>query len=180
LLREPLSKGCSRGRCKQPSPFYYMDALEMIQNLEQLDVKKIAADALDESRSEFIALNREQLLEGRLSTGDDISPSYFEDPYFKTPESAKRYSDWKDKITPHPKRNKGTPNLFIIGSFHQSIGMEVDGDEFEMMSDYKDAGSILSKFSEDIFGLNEEKAEALIDKTLAPTFYEKAHEQLGL
>jgi hypothetical protein len=157
-----------------------MDALELLGNIEQLDIVKVAGEALAECTEEFVNLNREQLLEGLLSTGHEITPSYFEDPFFKTPEAAKRYSDWKDQITPNPKRSKGTPNLFIIGSFHQSISMEVKEGEYEIGSDYKDAESITGKFTENIFGLDEEKRGELIDEKLEEVFFQKSHEELGL
>lgn len=156
-----------------------MDALELLEVIEQLDVKQVAADSLSESKGEFIALNQEQMLEGKTSLGDDISPSYLEDPYFKTKESAQRYSDWKDDITPNPKRKKGVPNLYIIGSFHNSLEMEVKKDEYVLSAGYKDAASILGKFH-DVLGLNDEKREQLIEEKLEPVFFEKLHEETGL
>jgi hypothetical protein len=157
-----------------------MDALELLENIEALDIETIAGDALRDHQDRYVELNKEQLLEGKLSTGMDITPSYLSDPYFKTPAAAQKYSDWKDKITPNPKRGKGVPNLFIIGSFHNSISMEIKKDSYEILSDYKDAGDIMSKFTENIFGLDEEKAEQLIEEGLADSFYDKAHEQLGI
>jgi hypothetical protein len=164
----------------QPIPFFFiMDALELLEVIEQLDVTKVATEAFAESTDDYVRLNREQMMEGKTITGDDISPSYFEDPFFKTPEAAKKYSDWKDKITPNPKRKKGVPNLYITGPFHQSLQMEVEKDEYLLSSDYKDAESILSKF-DDVLGLNDEKREKLIDGKLGETFYDKLHEETGL
>jgi hypothetical protein len=156
------------------------DALEVLENLEALDITVAASAALSDHTYQFVALNREQLMEGKLSTGQDITPSYFDDPYFKTPEAAKKYSDWKDSITPNQKRKKGTPNLYIIGTYHGSIGMEVKDGEYELKSEYKDAASIERKFSNNIYGLDEENAEKLIEGGLEDSFYDKAKQITGL
>jgi hypothetical protein len=159
-----------------------MDALELLDTIENLNIKQVAADSLEENKDLFLDLNREQLMEGKLSTGNDISPTYLEDPFFKTREAAQKYSDWKDKITPNPKRKKGVPNLFITGPFHNSLEMEVmkDKGEYEINSTYKDAESIMDTFTTDILGLNDEKMEELIEKKLGETFYDKLHEETGL
>lgn len=156
------------------------DALEVLENLEQLDLDEIASDAFREHSGKVVLLNREQLLEGKLSTGEDLSPTYFNDPYFKTPEAAKRYSEWKDKITPNSKRKKGVPNLFIIGTYHQSIELEVFKDEYEMSSNFKSAASIENKYGLEIYGLNDDKKEELFDDGLEDTLFEKINEKTGL
>lgn len=152
----------------------------MISNLEELNVTQLAADALAEHTGNYIRLNKEQLMEGKNRLGEDLSPTYLEDPYFKTPESALRYSKWKDEITPNPKRKKHVPNLFIIGSFQGSIEMDVVKDEFELRATYKDAPSIEAKFTNDIYGLNEEKSGKLIEEGLEDSFYNKSRQQLGI
>jgi hypothetical protein len=156
------------------------DALEVLESLESLNIEQAAIEAFQEHKGRYLILNKEQLLEGKLSTGQDLHPLYFNDPFFKTPEAAKRYSDWKDKITPHSKRKKGVPNLYIIGTYHGSIQLEIVGNEYELHSEYKDAASIESKFTNNIYGLNEEKAEEFIEDGMEETFYGKIHEQTGL
>lgn len=157
-----------------------MDALEFLEVIEKFDVKQPASEAFAECVGDVLTLNQEQLLEGKLSSGEDITPTYFDDPYFKTPEAAKKYSDWKDKITPNPKRKSGTPNLFIIGTFHRSLGLEVEGENYSYVSTFEKEIDIVRKFSEEIYGLSEEKREILIEEKLEELFFDKVHEKLGL
>ncbi|RYZ78338.1 MAG: hypothetical protein EOP04_29920, partial [Proteobacteria bacterium] len=147
-----------------------MDALELIENLKQLDIPAAASAGLFRAREDFVLLNQQQMLEGKLANGRDIYPTYFEDPYFKTPEAAKRYSDWKDKITPNPKRKKGVPNLFINGAFHNSLTLEVQDQEYLVNASFFKAEAIIDKFTEDVLGLNENNAEILIDENLETPF----------
>src|SRR5690349_16298463 len=95
--------------------------IDLLENLEAVDIDNAAINALSRHDEDMERLNRKQLLEGKLSTGRDLHPTYLEDPFFKTKEAAQKYSDWKDKITPNPKRKKGVPNLYITGPFHRSI-----------------------------------------------------------
>jgi hypothetical protein len=156
------------------------DALDLLENLEQLDIAAIASVSLKEKKEDYLALNLEQLMEGKRRDGLDLSPSYFQDPYFRSVAAAQRYSDWKDKITPNSKRKKGVPNLFITGPFHESIGIEIIDQDIDISSSSNMASSIENKFSNDIYGLNEEKSEELIDNGLEDSFDNKIREQLGL
>jgi hypothetical protein len=139
----------------------------LISNLDKIDLEKVVQEVVTETKDEILHAQREQLLEGKLSTGQDITPSYLEDPYFKSRESAQRYSDWKDKITPNPKRKKGVPNLFIVGTFHNSISVDVTTNSVVFDASFKKP-DIIRKFSENIFGLNPEKAGQYSQEHLAP------------
>lgn len=174
----PLLTGAAS--CRSNFSFAMADALDLIETLQNLDVVTIASDTLAEHAELIEEKNREQLMEGKLSTGKDITPSYLDDPYFKSREAAQRYSDWKDQITPHPKRKKGTPNLFITGPFHQSIEFKVTGDEFEFHSSFPKAGDIERKFSEDIYGPGEEKMQEVLDAGMEESWQNKIQAATGL
>lgn len=157
-----------------------MDSLEVLDRIQSMNITEVASQSVAECSELIVEKNRQQLLEGKLSTGQDITPTYFDDPYFKSRESAERYSNWKDKITPNPKRKKGTPNLFIIGTYHNSIELEVINNEMIYSSTFIKAQAIETKFSENIYGLTTENKEAVINEKLEDTFYEKAHQITGL
>lgn len=142
--------------------------LTVANRIMQLNLEKEVPAIIDRTKEEILAKNREQLLEGRKKDGTELTPSYLNDPYFKTREAAQRYSNWKDKITPNNKRRSGTPNLFIIGSFHNSIKIEVKGDVFDIYSTYPEAGDIENKYTEQIYGLNKENKTAYIAETFFP------------
>lgn len=154
--------------------------MDLLETLQSVDIVQVASDSLSEFPEEMVMLNREQLMEGKLSTGLDITPSYFDDPFFKSREAAQRYSDWKDKITPNPKRKRGTPNLFITGPFHESLDLEVTRGEYLFTSSFHKAQDIFSKFSEDVAGLTEDSKEILKEEGLQETWQENVEKATGL
>ena len=142
--------------------------------------EEVAATSIQKTRSNLVSLNREQMLEGKRRDGKDISPSYFEDPWFKSVESAKAYSDWKDSITPNSKRKKGVPNLFIIGTFHNSITIDVTGESIKFNSDFYAAADIERKFTGMIYSLNVEKRTVYVREFLRPEFMTNVRFELML
>jgi hypothetical protein len=113
----------------------------------------VAQNAIDETKDFYLDLNREQLMEGKNKVGENLSPSYLDDPYFKSKESAQRYSDWKDKITPNPKRQKGIPNLYINGVYHNSIKSRVINGKIVIDSSFKSANEIEGTYK-GVYGLS--------------------------
>lgn len=156
------------------------DAVDIFNNLEALDIGATAGKALQKSKALVLKKNREQLMEGKLSTGKDITPSYLNDPYFKTREAAQRYSDWKDKITPNPNRKKGTPNLYITGPYHRSIDFNVKGLEFFFTSKFDAAAAIEKKFTGNIYWLDQENKEELLDESVEDAWQKGIEKQTGL
>lgn len=137
------------------------------QKVISLDLLEMAAEALTLTQDRFLFLQKEQLYEGKDRTGRSPHPFYTEDPFFKTPESAQRYSDWKDAITPNPKREKGAPNFFITGFWYDSLKLVVTG----LKIDFPNAiPQIEQKWGETILGLNDEKRAIYIETSLLPTF----------
>lgn len=130
----------------------------MIRRIEQ--VRQLLAPAtagvIEDTSTEFIALNQKQLYSGQLNDGSPLSPTYQEDPYFSSPEAAQRYSDWKDDITPDSQRAPGVPNLFINGRFYQSWSLSVTPKKITFQSSDPNAADIEEKFSVRIYGLNED------------------------
>src|ERR1044072_1903301 len=132
--------------------------------------EEVAATSIRKTGANLVQLNREQMMEGKRRDGKDISPSYFEDPWFKSIESAKAYSEWKDRITPNSKRKKGVPNLFIVGTFHNSISIDVTGESIKFNSDFYAAADIERRFTGMIYSLNVEKRTVYVREFLRPEY----------
>lgn len=155
--------------------FFNMASLQQIKRrllALQGNEMRFVYEALKENEEVILALNRQQMYAGKDSQGNDIRPTYFEDPYFKTPQAAKRYSDWKDRITPSDKRKSGVPNLYINGQFHNSIEVEVEKSGVRTFATSPVASKIKGKFGEVIYGLDFEY-RALLKKTTEPVFISK-------
>lgn len=125
--------------------------LALIEKFKNLDATRVATSSIELTKDQMLAANREQMLAGKNRLGEDLG-SYLDDPYFKSRESAQRYSDWKDQITPHPTRKKGVPNLFITGPYHRSLDFAIQGQTLVPLSNFPAALKIQEKF-DDIRGL---------------------------
>lgn len=146
-----------------------IEVAERVRKLAQNIEKQVAA-IIDNTKEEIVKKNRQQLLDGVKSDGTELTPSYLNDPYFKTREAAQRYSDFKDKITPSNKRKKGTPNLYINGLYHNSIKIDVRGEIFKIQSTASIGSDIERKYGENVYGLTTESTRAYIRETFYPLF----------
>lgn len=87
-----------------------------------------AAREVQKNAVQIADLIREQLYCG-LAGDEPLTPSYSDDPYFKTQAQAEAYREWKMRITPPaagqtlglPPRDADTPNLYINGYYHTRI-----------------------------------------------------------
>jgi hypothetical protein len=112
---------------------------------------------------DILDCQREQLLQGKASSGEDIRPFYSEDlkpsGYFSSSEAAGRYSAWKETLTyPSYKggRNPDAPNLFITGKFHDELGVFYDSDSVAITGATGYANRIIQKYGISTFGLMQE------------------------
>lgn len=145
-----------------------------------MDLTAIAESSLSATSSLALEKNKDQLFDGKLSTGEDVSPTYLEDPWFKTKAAAQRYSDWKDAITPNPRRKKGVPNLFITGPFYDSWQVQIKGGGLLYHSSFFKASSIESKFGTDIYGLGGDYRDQYLENNLKPEWQQRIELQTGL
>lgn len=151
----------------------------LYNRIQAVDIDKIARETLEGTEEEIRQYNLSQLIDGKTNQGVDISPTYFEDPYFKTQAEAQAYSDWKDRISPRSKRRKGVPNLFINGYFHSTIKVEIQGDSIKYNSSFSDAPDIESTFK-NIYGLNPDSRKKFIPFVLRPVFNHLIQAATGL
>lgn len=151
----------------------------LYRKVEQIDNDKIIGNAFENTVDDLGLINKDQLLAGKNNKGQDITPSYFDDPYFKSKEAAQRYSNWKDKITPNPKRNPGTPNLFINGRYHNSRKVVMSGDRILYDASYL-GKEINQKYSGQIDGLGGEFKKEFIKNSLRPALNKEITAATGL
>jgi len=155
-------------------------ALDMLNIFKAMNLQDIAEEVLNTTGPIALEANKDQLYDGKLSTGEDISPTYLEDPYFKSKESAQRYSDWKDEITPNKRRKKGVSNLFINGAYYASIQVQAKGGGLLYRSSFTDAADIESKFSLDVYGLGGEYRDSFLEDNLVPEWQQRIESETGL
>lgn len=110
---------------------------------------------------DIMELQREQLLCGKSSSGEDIRPYYSEDVkpsgYFNSVESAKRYANWKSELS-YPsfrggRRNPDAPNLYINGKFHSELGVQFSLVSVAVVPETSYAATIVAKYGIQTFGL---------------------------
>jgi hypothetical protein len=151
-----------------------MNFLTLHRNFTTLigELNQLVLDSAMEEKLFIAELNREQLWNGETSNEGTISPKYSQDPYFKSPEAAARYAAWKNKITPSPKRDIDTPNLYINGTYHRSIYTKRDKDGITTDSNIALGQKIQTKFK-NIKGLNKGSIFKLKPK-ITPILIDKA------
>jgi hypothetical protein len=144
-----------------------------------VDTDKIAQETIEGTEEEIRQYNLQQLLDGKTNMGTDISPTYLEDPFFKTQEQAQAYSDWKDRISPRSNRRPGVPNLYINGFYHASRRVRIQGDKIVYDSDWNEGQEIEQKFK-NIDGLNADSRAKYIPEVLRPAFKHLIEQATGL
>lgn len=157
---------------------------ELSQKLSTLQgqLNVFARLSMEEQSERILELQKEQLFAGKASNGENIRPYYSEDlkangGYFKTPQSAQRYADWKASLSyPYSiQRNLDAPNLYINGKFHSEIGLEFTDEYMRVKGDTPYAEGIIAKYGESTFGLTAESM-AKIKPELTESIKEKIKE----
>lgn len=137
------------------------DLLGRVQRVnEELQNGAIVGDALKSYAPDVLELQLGQLWDGKASSGDDIRPYYSEDlkptGYFHSKESAGRYADWKQSITPNSNRNPDSPNLYIVGKFHSELAVNMGADAVSVYPTTMFAKGIFDKYGSRTFGLTKD------------------------
>ncbi len=145
----------------------YVDALRERADL----VDEVVEWQLHEYADEIKDLQRDQMLMGRNSEGEEFTPDYLHDPYFKTFMAAVIYANFKAKLAKMHRARirfplnypdnwyKKTPNLIVTGVFQNAIYLTVSADTFTLGSrstaeDGADAADIEAKYHGKVFGLS--------------------------
>lgn len=136
-----------------------MNPFEFARKIEKLtfdELTKFAGMAILENDNEVIGSIHGQLWDGKKGDGQNITPSYLDDPYFKTRKQAEGYRNWKNSITKNSNRDPDTPNLFINGYFYDTIF--VDSGSFEVASNGF-GNPIIEKYGKKTFSIDSERGD---------------------
>lgn len=134
--------------------------------------KEECIKCMEENKEELVDCIHEQLYSGLDGTEHLLSPDYNNDTYFNEPgpwqHCAEQYKRWKEMITPPlrgeklylPPRPVEVPNLFITGSFYDSIIAEKTnlGLRFSTKG-FKEGSDIEKKYGEQILGVGDTAKE---------------------
>jgi hypothetical protein len=152
----------------------------IINGLQGFNSHDEVVKIVDDNQDVLVQLQKEQWMEGKGIDGQNIRPLYSEDPYFKTPEAARRYAEWKQRITPNDKRDFDAPNLFINGYYvHNSLGMTLSGDDFFLDPTSPKGKDILDEHP-NASGLSPEQRLYFAEEKLLPKFAEILREKTTL
>lgn len=136
---------------------------------------------MDENKNIIRDSIQEQLFSGIDGTDRCLTPTYDNDPYFNEPgpwqNKAQSYKRWKEKITPPissyllnlPPRPTEVPNLFITGTFYDSIRVRKGTAGISVFTDgFIDGPDIQKKYGDNIFSLGSSAKEYFILMHLRP------------
>lgn len=148
------------------------DLLTRVRTVESgLKGGSLVRDAIVNHGEDILDLQRQQLFEGKASSGEDLRPYYSEDikprGWFHSVESAGRYAAWKDSVISYPysaQRNPDAPNLYVDGKFHSEIGVQFGTDAVEVIPETNYAKTIMTKYGLRSFGLMGQKWTELFEK----------------
>lgn len=142
-----------------------MNLFQLNKKLNSINPNEIFKSKLNIHLDDILFLNKDQLMEGKTNKEVNITPSYSNDSYFKSKESAERYKKWKERITYDPRRDADSPNMFINGAFHKSIYISLGNNTYKIDSDSIKANDITAKF-QNLFGLYPKNKEKIKTKLI--------------
>ena len=160
----------------QPGPLTFnMADFDKIENVIRTIADGIEDECIKclEENTEVVAdCIKEQLYSGLDGDGDYLNPTYDNDPFFNEEGvwkgRAEMYKRWKERITPPIASNMlnllprptEVPNLFITGTFHDSIKAIRNGDVLTITtSGFRDGPIIERKYGNQIFAMGESAKE---------------------
>jgi hypothetical protein len=135
------------------NPFEFSRKLAKINAVE---IERLAGLSIVQHSEKVVDLIRSQLWDGKKSDGQNITPSYLDDPFFKSRKQAEGYRNWKNSITKNSNRDPDTPNLFINGYFYDTLF--VDSEFFEVGSNGFGI-PIIEKYGDATFAIDPNRSE---------------------
>ncbi|HEX8358172.1 MAG TPA: hypothetical protein VF610_12195 [Segetibacter sp.] len=155
------------------------DLKKRLAAIRAFDWEIEAKGIVDRHTQDITELQTEQMRAGKDKNDNWIRPYYSENPFFKSPESAMRYAKWKSHISPNKDKPFNVPDLFIIGTYHNSVRTEVSGDKFKIKGTASFAFSVES-VHKDALGLNSESRHFFIEKFTIPEITKILKNKLGV
>ena len=135
------------------------DVLELIENLNNLDIEKVVKQSISITAPTIAQLNRDQLKSGKRAN-NSVMPNY---------------SDSSVNLFGKPE---GPIMLYETGAFHDSITVQVKGDE--IITTAKDLYNLSDKYTDDIYGLADTQQEIYNENIFYPELATEIEKETGL
>lgn len=144
------------------------------------DIDNIVNKVVEDNKDILLSLNRDQMLLGRDSQGDILSPSYLQDPYFNTPQAAQSYARMKYALESshnsrlwapvqlYPEKDRNTPNLIVTGLFQGAMYITTGSGKYTLGSNYINSPDIETKYRNRVFGLAPRSKEYFYLEVIKP------------
>lgn len=136
---------------------------KLIANTEALDFNEVIKESVEETVQEITAYQQQQLYSGLKSDGQTIFPSY-------------------TRLTEEIKTGKGQVTdrvtLKDTGAFYAGIQVRAGANGVSITSTDPKTEMLEKKYSEKIFGLNEDSAAKYSQNDLTPVATRKIKEQI--
>lgn len=158
------------------------DCINRIEELQEgiRGIRDTVNKVVKENEDVILSLNKDQMLLGRDSGGNVLTPGYLDDPYFDNRVQAEAYANMKyaleqqhvariENPTIYPAKGKDTPNLIVTGLFQDNMFILNEGDSFLLGSTYVDSDDIDNKYGGKVFGLAPASAMFFYEHYIKPS-----------
>ena len=135
------------------------DVLELIENLNNLDIEKVVKQSISITAPTIAQLNREQLKSGKRADNSNMP----------------NYSKSSVNLFGKPA---GPIMLYETGAFHDSITVQVKGDE--VLTTAKDLYNLSDKYTDEIYGLADPQQEIYNENVFYPELATEIEKETGL
>lgn len=139
---------------------------QVYEDFAKINLREALPAMIVEGESEIKELVTGQLIEGKLSTGSPIAPSY----------ASTYYSKKKFALNSAP--GYGVPDLKVNGKYYEGITVTAESDEYDIVSPV-DWPSVM-QYGPEALMLSEQSKETFCDTTLGPAITKYIEEITGL
>lgn len=142
---------------------------EMHRRVKQVNLTKIGASIIADTKPELISKNKEQLLDSGVNKLGQKLRRY----------QSNSYAARKNRLNPFP--GFGVPDLYRTGAFHGGFQLRINStNTFEIFSTDSKSKDLTEKYGKDIFGLTEEKRNEYHKETMQPELVKAVKQILKL
>lgn len=145
-----------------------MTAQQLYDSLKTFDLNQEVRNGMQANERQIVDLNRSQLLEGKKSDGNKITPQYRRNGYAL------------NKNQRNSRPGFGTPDLYLRGDFQNAMFLLVNGNIYSFDSRDSKRGKLVGKYSEAIFGLTPENQRKMWVEILTPYIRQRLSDVTGL
>lgn len=139
---------------------------EAYEAFAQITLREDLPAMIIEGQTEMRELVSGQLVEGKLSTGNSIAPSYASSYYAKK------------KFALNPTPGYGVPDTKVDGRLHDGIIITAENDEYDI--EWPVDWPSITQYGPTALMLSEQSKETFCDATLGPMITKYIEEKTGL